>query len=122
MPNTWLTKTISMVHSEHLRGFVNYLLKNSFVLSNTTCNCQPLISWKGYNFKEKNGYNWKAMREISVTITNEQARMDGDEEQNTFCSSTIEGAISTEEHEERKALLTEGCPTWNFGSIMAGAH
>lgn len=62
------------------------------------------------------------MREGSVTIRNEQAGVDGDEEQNTFGSSTIEGAVSTEEHEDRKALLTEGCPTLNFGSIMAEAH
>lgn len=51
------------------------------------------------------------MRESSATITNEQARVDRDEEQNTFCSSAIEGAISIEEQEERKAPLTEGCPS-----------
>lgn len=56
-----------------------------------------------------------------MTITNEQARVDGDGEQNIFCSSTTEGTVSTEEREERKALLTEGCPTLNFGSIVAEA-
>lgn len=100
MPDTWPTKTISIIYSEHLRGFVT-IYWFFFVLSNTTCNCQSLIAWKGYNFKEKNGCNWKAMRESSATITNEQARVDGDEEQNTFSSSTTEGAVSTEEHKER---------------------
>lgn len=56
-----------------------------------------------------------------MTITNEQARVDGDGEQNIFCSSTTEGTVSTEEREERKALLTEGCPTLSFGSIVAEA-
>lgn len=75
-----------------------YYLLNFFVLSKTTCNWQSLISWKGYNFKEENFCTWKAMKESSVMITNEQIRDDWDKDQDTFCSTAMERAISTETH------------------------
>lgn len=86
MPDTRYTKTPQWP-TMHIWE-ASLLFTEFFVLSNTTCNWQPLISWKGYNFKEKIFYTWKAMKESSVTITNEQIRDDWDEDQDTLCSTT----------------------------------
>lgn len=92
------------------------------VLSNTTCNCQSLISWKGYNSKGKNCYNWKAMRESNVIIKNEQIRSNSSESWKAVSVSTVKGAITADSGWRGQALGTELCPNSEPRPHYGGRH